>query len=224
MKNSPLTICLGLLFTMCSVLANAQEQPSSDNSKGAVAKEADTSERKRENSKAQLKRQPSLSDEKVLEFAKGHVPGLVRLVISLREREPEMYEKAIADLARSVERLKRIENRTPDRYEHEIKLWKMNSTISLVAVKYFATGESNYEAELVKLLRRRSQLEIERLKHEQQILRDRLKKLEAAIARKQETEDEQVEKELERLRRRYTDVSQNRPRKPVKKSSKDVEN
>jgi hypothetical protein len=66
-----------------------------------------------------------------LEFVKEHHPQLNTLITRLKKREPAEYHKALDEVHSTLERLQRLQTRDPQRYEVDLKVWKVESRIRL---------------------------------------------------------------------------------------------
>ena len=79
-----------------------------------------------------------------LKFAELHHPELVQLLEALREIDPKQFHKAIEEIFRVSERLARSKSRSPERYDLELKAWKLTSRLNLLVASLPMT--SDYEA------------------------------------------------------------------------------
>ena len=143
-----------------------------------------------------------------LAFAKANHPELARLLAQLQASNPRGFQTAIEELTRAQERLLRVQERTPDRYESELSLWKLDSRIRLLAAQSAMSDSDGARAELRGLLQERRDLRLARLRDDQSRQQARLEKLNATIAELEAGGDAAVDAELEQLLTR----AQNRAR------------
>lgn len=168
----------------------------------AEKKEADrASAEKQAAAEKQEKRrdQESAEEQAALAFAKENHPELASLLEQLRSSSPKGYQSAIAELTRDRERLARVQERTPDRYESELALWRLDSRIRLLAARSAMSDGSTVRAELKELLAERREVKLARLKSDLERQQVRMERLESSIAELESGGDEAVENELEQL-------------------------
>lgn len=134
-----------------------------------------------------------------LAFAKANHPELAELLAQLQASNPRGFQSAIEELTRAQERLLRIQERTPDRYESELALWKLDSRIRLLAAQSAMSDSDGTRTELRGLLQERRELKLARLRDDQARQQARLEKLNASIAELEAGGDAVVDAELEQL-------------------------
>ena len=132
-------------------------------------------------------------------FAREHHPELADLLAGLKGRDQHRYGAAVNELFQASERLARVQTRSPDRYEMELDLWKLNSRIRLLTAQSVSGMPEERRAELKNLLLARQELKARQLQAERARLVARLDKVDASIVEMKKNGDEQAEKELERL-------------------------
>lgn len=167
------------------------------------------------------KAQPDADESAVLQFAKANHPELAALLDQMRASNPKGYQAALAELTRAHERLQRIQERMPDRYETELGLWKLDSRIRLLAAQSAMSDSGASRGELRELLQERRKLRLARLQDDRARQEARLEKIEASIAELEAGGDDAVDAELEQLlSRAQKRVSEVRPRKTSPTSTK----
>jgi hypothetical protein len=134
-----------------------------------------------------------------LEFAKTNHPELAELLEQLHSSNPTAFKNAVDDLIRAHERLARVQERSPDRYESELALWKLDSRIRLLAAQSAMKDADDVRAELKGLLSERRALRLTRMKEDRERQQARLQKLDESIAEMEAAGDQAVENELEQL-------------------------
>lgn len=138
-----------------------------------------------------------------LTFASVHHPELAELLRRLEKRNKAAYRRAVRQLYLDSERLARIKERSPARYELELKLWKADSRIRLLAARVATSKrpDPKLEEQLKEALRERVELRIGQLEIEKQRLESRLRKLEEEISSLRDKPDVALEKYLQRVKR-----------------------
>lgn len=139
-----------------------------------------------------------------LKFAELHHPELHDLVNGLKEsqRRQAEYQKAIRQLYRDSERLARLKERVPSRYELALKQWQLDSRLRLLVARMtMSAGEPELQAQLEDLLEKRLETRLALLKHDRKRLAARLARLDEQIQEIEEDPQETIEKDLLRIQR-----------------------
>lgn len=191
------------------------DQTKPDGTKPDATKPDGTKPRnKDEQSKPDKSDDAAAREAHALEFAKANHPELAGLLEQLRSSNPKAFANAVAELIKAQERLARVQERTPDRYESELALWKLDSRIRLMAAQSVMKDTDEVKAELRDLLAERRALKLSRLKEDRERQQARLQKLDDSIAEMQAAGDQAVDKELEQLlgqaRKRVREVKPDR--------------
>jgi tellurite resistance protein len=126
-------------------------------------------------------------EEAALKFVRENHAELESLLTNLKERQPKQYDAAIRDLYRHSERLGNAKAKDVERYELELKAWKLQSRVQLLTASLLMTPEdesakSKLKDALVEQLRsRRELLQFERDQAAKRMERldEQLKKLDA---------------------------------------------
>jgi hypothetical protein len=158
-----------------------------------------------------------------LDFVEQHHKELSGLLGHLKSAEPKKYQQAIAELYRTRERLEGFEKRDPERFELELELWKTKSRIQVLAARMTMSMEPELEADLLKLFKQQSELQIRQLEHEQQAVTNRLAKIESHLSAKKAAIEQEPERRLKQLlqtiRRGEKQAKKEPSKKPVKNES-----
>lgn len=137
-----------------------------------------------------------------LAFAGEHHPELKTLVESLKTANPEGYKKALHDLARTQDRLNKLQGGKPgavNRYDHELALWKLDSRIRLTAARNAMTDTAELKAELKTLVEQRQALSLNQLKVDREQTVARLAKIDEQLKSAEANPAQAVEAEVDRL-------------------------
>jgi len=151
-------------------------------------------------------RRPAVAevDREAVGFARTHHPELADLLERLRDANPRAYRAAVQDLSRDRVRLERLQERAPERYEYELKLWAMNSHIRLLAARAIRGNADEVRPKLQALMQERHDFRLSRLREERARLTTRMQRVDATI-RELETEppsDADVDALLTRVKSR----------------------
>ena len=137
-----------------------------------------------------------------LAFAGDHHPELKTLVESLKSANPDGYKKAVHDLARTQERLSRLQGNKPgavNRHDHELALWKLDSRIRLTAARSAMKDTDDLRAELKTLVEQRQLLSLNQLKVDREHTAARLAKIDEELKVAEANPGQSVDAEVERL-------------------------
>ncbi|MBL8814483.1 MAG: hypothetical protein JNL58_00530 [Planctomyces sp.] len=143
-----------------------------------------------------------VSESRVLEFAKEHHPELAGLLEQLRTSRSKEFNKAMRELSGQVQKLDRIRERTPARFEHELGLWKNESQTRLLVARWVMSQDPELEKEIRGLLKQRHEMKLTQLKLDRDKLTERLKALETQVETAESDPDAQIEEEWKKLSRR----------------------
>jgi len=134
-------------------------------------------------------------------FARENHPELAALLDGLKRNAPREYQAALADLDRTVERIGKLKEKSPDRYQVEIADWKISSRIRLLAAGLAMSEDPTVEAELRAALRERLELRLGTQRAERDRLQSRVTRLDQQIEDMTSRADATIEKQLTDLRK-----------------------
>jgi hypothetical protein len=134
-----------------------------------------------------------------LTFAKLHHPELASLLKVLKASPHDGYEDAVRDLFKTSERLTRLKARTPERYELELQLWKVDSRIRLLAARLAMEDNEELRDQLHKLLREKIDIRAAVLRDDRTKTAARLEKFDADLQQLTADPAASADAELERL-------------------------
>lgn len=154
----------------------------------------------------QRTRRPAIAEaeQAATEFASTHHPELANLLERLKRANPRAYRAAIIDLSRDRQRLERLKDRAPERYEYELKLWTMDSQIRLLAARAGKGNADEIRPRLKELMQQRQKFRMEHLQQERERLTARLQRVDEQIAKIEShpTADADVDALLARVKTR----------------------
>lgn len=177
--------------------AERQKAAKKKTTRKAVRGESDNA-RQRTNNAEKPRRLPGVTrarEAAVMTFVEQHQPKLAALLIYLKENQPAEYQKAVRDLLRISDRLALYHERDPQRYESELKLWKLSSRIELLAAQL----RMEDRAEVRQHLREAFELQHE-LRRE--ILQQRIEKMKQQLTRMDENAERDVERQFRAMLRK----------------------
>lgn len=157
-----------------------------------------------------MRRRPAIveMERSAMAFAREHHPELAQLLDRLRRANPRAYRAAMQDLTKDRLRLERLRQRAPERYESDLKLWRMDSRIRLLAARAAKGNADELRPELMKLLQERQEFRLQRLRQEQERLSARLDRIAGEIQRieSQPASDADIDALLARVKDRVDAV------------------
>lgn len=133
-------------------------------------------------------------------FAVEHHPELVPLLERLRTEAPAEFAAAVADLERSRERLAKLLDRQPEKYDAALADWKISSRIRLALARFSTSPSATAERELRQLIRQRAEGRLAPLRAERDRITSRLEKIDAQLEAFDRDPDAAVGREFEALR------------------------
>lgn len=144
-----------------------------------------------------------------MQLVREHHPELFHLVRQLREMDPAAHRAALLDLSRVAERLNRLQQRHPERYELELEIWKLDSRIRLRVARSAGSLDETVREEIRGMLRERDALKLQSLEQEQERAAARTVKIGEQLETLRASGESRRNEELERL----LNLAQNRPGK-----------
>jgi hypothetical protein len=127
---------------------------------------------KKEAGKGKQQRHDGAQREAVaLALVREHHGELIELLDHLKSQKHKAYLQAIQELWRASERLATVRQRDPERYDLELRAWKIDSRIRLLAAKLSMEQDPELEPQLKEALSERADVRLQ-LKS---FVRDRVK-------------------------------------------------
>lgn len=142
-----------------------------------------------------------------LTFARLHHPELAELLGRLKRHNQAAYRRAIRQLYQDSERLARIKDREKDkssqRYQLALDMWKLDSRIRLLAARVATAKRPNskLEAQLKEALLERIDLRIRQIELDRERLLQRIQRLDESISTLRNDRDKAANQYLLRVKR-----------------------
>lgn len=156
-----------------------------------------------------------------LAFVKQYHAELHGLLQSLRDHQPEEFEKAVRDLSRTAERLRPYRENDSARYELEVRMWQAQSRVELLTAQVLMGDSPELRKELQTAVEQKLALQREVYQAERQRLTERLNRLDQQIERIDKQADAMVERQVELLLRSLKSESKPRRNTTTKNSKTD---
>ncbi len=204
------TVLLCLCVSMCAVAGN--QAVAFDDAK--VRKPAGIAVAQ----KATLVKLTVDQEENALKFARQNHAELANLLEQLRKRSPTAFHRGTREVHLASQRLERFREKSPARFEMELKNWKVTSEIQLLTAKWAISKSPKLEKQIQVLLRQRQQSKIDRLRSERDKLAERLEQLDRQIGMDTAEQEADLAAEWDRLAKRAA-VSMKAQRSPNPRKS-----
>lgn len=209
---------VGLLLTALALMASpGLADDKVDKAKQDRAKNAAKVERA--SARAQTPVSPITPEREAaaLAFARENHAELASLLDGLKRNAPKEYQAALIDLDRAVDRIGKLKDKSPDRYEFELADWKITSRIRLLAARLTMSSDPIVEVELRTALRERLDLRLAAQRAERDRLQGRVTKLDQQIEEMASKADATIEKQFLELRKTLPTrpTTKTKPKKPA---------
>jgi hypothetical protein len=135
----------------------------------------------------------------VFAFVERHHPELEALLGHLKQSEVKQYQRAVRELYTASERLGSLHDSDPERYELELRAWKLRSRIQLLSAKLSMGSNEQFKSELREALADQHDARRDILKLEERRTRERLARLEKNLADHEARREAAIERQLETL-------------------------
>jgi NAD-specific glutamate dehydrogenase len=136
-----------------------------------------------------------------IQFVREHHPELVDLLKGLKQTNAVQYQAVVRQLFQTSERLAKIHETDPPRYELELSLWKIKSRIQLLAARSSMGRDPEIETQLRAALAEQAQVQLQELQMDRDRAAERLKKLDSSIEQFQATRSRNIENQFDALMR-----------------------
>ena len=240
MMRSPIT-AISAFFTLCLLCAAATAQidrmvgdfgEGHDRKSASLAlaqKTVGDPHTKQNNVVDKKPARPLVSNERrteLTQFVEAHHPELQPLLNSLRENRPSYYESALQTLDRQVEKLQKLQRKSPERYEKSLGQWIAKSKIKLLsaqlATKQTADEKIAIREKLKQLIEKQHDLRVEQLAEDIAQTKSRLEQYETKMADLNANRDNEVKKKLDAIIRKAERISAAHRRAADKNAAKSI--
>lgn len=143
---------------------------------------------------------PQASEQAALAFAEKHHAELAGLLRQLKRTEPGEFAAAVAEISRTSDRLEKLREKQPEKYDAALREWQLTSRIRLIVARMAMTKDPTLEQELRDVVRERLELRLLPLRAEAERIEKRLEKIRGTIADHDRDPDASVERELATLK------------------------
>lgn len=210
-----LRTCAVAMLLFCTAVAPADD--------GKKANKKQNTETKRTANKPTLTKLSGANQKAAMVFAKAHHPELAKLLETLERKSAPEFNRGIRELHNDVERLERVREKQPNRFDSELESWKTDSQIRLLSARWMLSPSEKLKAQIDKLLRKRQHEKRQKMMTEKKRLQERLKLINEQLAQKPETRQAQIDAEWQRLDRRAASLRKSREAKSKKTNTKKTE-
>jgi hypothetical protein len=132
-----------------------------------------------------------------LMFVKRHHPQLAELLIHLEEQDKRQYQRAVRDLFRTSERLAQLQEREAERYELELRVWKIRSRIQLYSAQLAMHDDPEVRQRLKTAFREQGEVQRDLLQRERTRVAERLKRIDEQLEELKSRQKEDLEKKID---------------------------
>lgn len=147
-------------------------------------------------------RQPGVTPEReaaVMTFVKQHHPDLADLLRNLKQEDQRSYGRAIRDLFTVSERLAHAQERDSERYEIDLKTWKVKSRQQYLIAQIKMSDSPKLREQLRQALAEQADLHIMLLELENKRLNQRIQQVQKNIARLKASKEKSVDRKFKQV-------------------------
>ena len=146
-------------------------------------------------------RMPSDHEAAALGFVLLNHPDLVEVLNRLKASNHAEYEKAIKQIHQTSERLGKLSKDDPDRHDAELRLWKVDSRLQLLAARISVNSTSAANEELKLAVREEFDAKADLLALERKRQAVQLKKVDAELTRLNQGRDKEIDARLNEIKK-----------------------
>lgn len=202
--------------------ASAQEPSEKKSKRSEVEKKAAEARSRKAAVAANQRKLKAAEEQEILDFVGAHQPKLLQLLKFLKKNQPDQYQRALREVARTKTRLETLEKRDKEMYAIELELWQIDSKQRLAAAELMAAksddAKSSSERRLKQLLKDEYLMDMERLKLLQNRAEKQVARLKEQIAERASNRDEFLQKSLRTWQNRM--AKRNPNQKPKQRTTK----
>lgn len=170
--------------------AHAQDKPRARNAKAKVEK----SEKSAEVAAVPFSLE---REEAVNSFVEEHHPELATLLGHLKKNREKQYEKAVKELYNTSTKLASLKKSDADLYDLELKAWKLKSRIQLLSARLIMSSDEELKTDLKTALADQLDIRHEIMRHQRELLRERLKRMDREMTEYELRRETAVERQFE---------------------------
>jgi hypothetical protein len=141
-------------------------------------------------------------EESAIEFVTQHHSELVSLLQLLKSMKEKEYDSTIREINKVQRRLESILKRDQELFGIELDVWKTQSKIDLLLARAISQNKLPDSESLKKLVKKQSEIQRKRLRHERNGLLERQKQIKEALEKLETNEDDRVEQQVAALAKR----------------------
>ncbi len=134
-----------------------------------------------------------------LALVREHHAELIELLDHLKSQKHKAYLQAIQELWRASERLATVRQRDPDRYDLELRAWKIDSRIRLLAAKLSMEQDPELELRLKEALSERADVRLQLKTFVRDRVKTRLETMNAEIDKLASEREQQLQQAFDKL-------------------------
>jgi len=200
-----------MAITLVAFVVSAQDK------KGNGKPKTDSSEPQTQITRTGTTKLSVSQKNEALKFARKHHPELANLLERLQDTAPSGFARGIREVHLAIQRLDRVREKQPVRFESELANWKTDSEIRLLTAKWAMSQDLALEKKIRDLLRKRQRSRINRLVQDRDKLAARLQQLDAQIGMGTEELEIDLVDEWNRLAKQATTRARSQRRSTRKK-------
>ncbi|HZZ71481.1 MAG TPA: hypothetical protein VFE24_04460 [Pirellulales bacterium] len=196
-----LAVLLGGVLCAGDFASTARAGGPAKESSGAKESSARESAGKEFNGKEKLRPLQAEHETSALGFVALNHPELVEVLNRLKTSHHAEYERAVRQIYQASERLSRLSKDDPEKHELELKLWKIQSRIQLMAAKAGVGGVPSITDDLRTAFREELDVKADLLTLDRTRHLAQAKKAELELLRLQEGRDKEVDQRINELKK-----------------------
>lgn len=160
-------------------------------------------------------------EAKAMTFADEHHPELANLLRQLKKKSAPQYIRGLREVWTTSQRLERIRERQPERFESQIKQWKCYSEIRLLTARYVLTNDEKLAPRIQTLLKSHQETKLQATQAERDRIAGRLKELDTDLANQKKNFQKNLDVEWTRIKKQAEASARNRKQTDENVTAKD---
>jgi hypothetical protein len=133
----------------------------------------------------------------ILKFVRENHPEIVRLIDSLKQKNPQQYQQALRSIEKSIDSLSQLKKTDQRKYDRLLDEWKLNSRIQLLSVQLVLEDTPARRKQLKELFSKLLDRRIAQNVSNRERAAKKLQQLDDKLKKAREGRDKEIQRRME---------------------------
>ncbi len=184
------------------VIAVNQDKKKSDQSKSDKTKSDQSKQEKTKSDQATKQRTESTPidgkrRDEIMKFVSENHPEMVRVIDSLKQKNPEQYQQALHSIEKSIDRLGQLKSANDGNYEQFLEEWKLNSRFQLLSAQLALDDSPARRKQLEELIAQLLDRRISQSVSNRERVAERLQQIDDGLKKAREGRAKEIQRRMD---------------------------